>query len=100
MILKEYYEGYENALKLLRLEKLKNRRERLCLDFAKKCLRNSKVKSMFPVNEKKRVLRNNSKYLVKFASTERYKKSAIPFMQNLLNENEIVKQKLISYKGL
>ena len=100
MILKDYYEGYENALKLLKLEKLNNRRERLCLDFAKKCLRNNKVQSMFPVNKKKRLLRNNSKYLVKFASTERYRKSAIPFMQNLLNENEIVKQKLIRYKGL
>ena len=99
VILKDYYEGYENALKLLKLEKLNNRRERLCLDFAKKCLRNNKVQSMFPVNEKKRLLRNNSKYLVKFASTERYRKSAIPFMQNLLNENESVKQNLVRFRG-
>ena len=82
------------------MEKLKTRREKLCLDFAKKCLRNSKVKSMFPVNEWKRSLRNQNKYLVNFASTERYKKSAIPYMQNLLNDSEEVKEKFLRYKGV
>ena len=100
VILKNYYEGYKKALKLLRLENLKTRREKLCLDFAKKCLRNSKVKSMFPVNERKRSLRNQNKYLVNFASTERYKKSAIPYMQNLLNDSEEVKEKFLRYKGV
>ena len=100
IILKQYYEDYEKALKLLRLEKLIDRRENLCLNFAKKSLRNFKVKSMFPLNISKRVVRNPNKYLVKFASTERFKKSAIPHMQNLLNRDEKVKQQFIRFKGL
>ena len=100
MILKEYYEGYDKALKLLRLEKLKDRRENLCLNFAKKSLRNLKVKSIFPLNTSRRIVRNPNKYLVKFASTERYKKSAVLHMQNLLNENEKVNSKLIRFKGV
>ena len=85
--------------KLLKLEKLKDRRENLCLNFAKKCLRNQKVKSIFPLNKNKRSLRNQYKYLVKFATTERYKKSAVPYMQNLLNEYERVKVKSVRFKG-
>ena len=85
--------------KLLKLEKLKDRRENLCLNFAKKCLRNQKVKSIFPLNNNKRSLRNQNKYLGKFATTERYKKSAVPYMQNLLNEYERVKEQSVRFKG-
>ena len=94
------YEGYDNALKSLRLEKLKDRRESLCLSFAKKCLRNEKVKSMFPLNRNKRSLRNQNNFIIKFAATERYRKSAVPHMQNLLNEHEKMKAKLVRFKGL
>ena len=87
------------SLKLLRLEKLKNRRENLCLNFAKKCLKNSKAKSIFSLNTSKRILRNTNKYLVKFASNERYKKSAVPYMQNLLNEHEKENRKLVRFRG-
>ena len=69
------------------------------IDFAKKCLRNQKVKSIFPLNNNKRSLRNQYKYLVKFATTERYRKSAVPYMQNLLNEYERVKEKSVRFKG-
>ena len=55
---------------------------------------------MFPLNIKRRSLRNQNKYSVKFGSTERYKKSAIPYMQNLLNENEKVNAKFVRFKGL
>ena len=88
------------ALKLLRLEKLKDRREKLCLNFAKKCLRNSKARSMFPFNNSKRIVRNQNKFYVNFAARERYRKSAIPFMQNLLNDCEKENAKFVRYKGL
>ena len=42
VILKEYYEDYDKALKLLRLKKLKDRRQNLFLNFAKNCLKNKK----------------------------------------------------------
>ena len=84
----------------MRLEKLKDRRENLCLNFAKKCLKNDKAKSIFPLKISKRTLRNHNKYVVKFAANERYRKSAVPYMQNLLNEDEKIKQKLVRFKGL
>ena len=82
------------------MDKLKDRREELCLKFAKKCLRNSKVKSMFPSKDSNRILRNQSKHYVNFAVRERYRKSAIPFMQNLMNENDKETAKFIRSKGL
>ena len=99
IILKEYYQDYEKALKILRLENLKDRRENLCKNFAKKCLRNKKVMSMFPLNKSKKILRNQNKYSVKFANTERYRKSAVLFMQNLLNEDEKQKENLVRFRG-
>ena len=44
---------------------------------------------MFPVNIKNgKKTRNHKKYKVNFAKAERYKKSAIPSLQRMLNENE------------
>ena len=63
-------------------------------------MRNTKVKSMFPLNKSKKILRNQNKFLVKFANTERYKKSAVLYMQNLLNEHAKVNAKLVRFKGL
>ena len=36
--------------------------------------------------------RDQEKYMVHFANTERLKNSSIIYMQNLLNENEVKKQ--------
>ena len=84
IILGRQYTNYEEALEKLDLQPLTERREELCLKFAKKCLRNNKVKDMFPLSEKPHLmdLRNSEKYVVKHANTERLKKSAIPFMQD------------------
>ena len=43
---------------------------------------------MFPLNEKLHdmKMRREAKFTVKYAKTERLKKSAIPYMQKLLNE--------------
>ena len=81
------------------MEKLKDRREMLCLNFAKKCLRNSKAESMFPINNSKRIVRNQNRFHVNFAARERYRKSAIPYMQNLLNDYEKENAKFIRCKG-
>ena len=48
IILKEKYKNYENALNTLELETLKYRREKLCFAFAQKCLKNKKMKHLFP----------------------------------------------------
>ena len=52
IILKNSYKNYQNALNMLGLESLHSRREYLCLQFAKKCLKNKKMKSLFPFNKK------------------------------------------------
>ena len=45
---------------------------------------------MFPISIKMHQMetRNPDKYQVQYANTERLKKSAVIYMQNLLNENE------------
>ena len=89
LILGNKYENYEKALETLNLEKLNERRERLCLVFAKKCLQNEKTADMFPKNKNKSNMetRNSEEFKVNHANTDRYKYSAIPHMQRLLNND-------------
>ena len=51
-ILKESYKGYEDALEKLGLVTLNERRDQMCLKFAKQCLKLDKMKSFFPRNYK------------------------------------------------
>ena len=51
VILGTNYRGYENALKVLEISKLSERREVLCLNFAKKAIKNDKYQHWFVVNE-------------------------------------------------
>ena len=69
-------------------EKLQTRRIDLCLRFAKKCLKNEKSDSMFPLNPGyDSRLRNCHKFEVKFAHNSRLMNSGIPCLQRLLNED-------------
>ena len=57
----------------------------------KNCLKNEKVKTLFPLNKTKHCMtkRKQQKYQTKKQNTNRYKKSALPYMRKLLNnENE------------
>ena len=87
------YKSYQNALDILELETLEKRREKLCLNFARKASKHPKCKNMFPFNEKihKMKTRRPSKFKVLNANTERMKKSQLIFMQTLLNKNELRK---------
>ena len=79
IILKENYISYENALTRTGLDCLFDRREQLCLKFAKACLKNSNMKDMFPLNKDyQQNTRNKEKYEVIFATKGRLQKSAIP----------------------
>ena len=90
IILKNRFQGYQNALNRLKLKTLSERREELCLNFAIKCTNNSKLSSMFPRNEKNHQVetRKYEKYKVDFAYTRRLQNSSIIHMQKLLNEHE------------
>ena len=60
------YKSYQNALDILELETLEKRREKLCLNFARKASKHPKCKNMFPFNEKihKMKTRRPSKFKV------------------------------------
>ena len=89
VILGQRYTDYPSALHFLSLQSLKSRREELCLRFAKKCLRQEKTKSMFPLNTNQTQLnlRDTKKVHVQFVSTTRLLKSCIPSMQRALNSD-------------
>ena len=75
----------------LHLESLDQRRIQLCEKFAKSCLKSSHTSTMFPVNVQynhDRIQKKSENYKVQFARTERLRKSAIPYMQRLLNSEE------------
>ena len=74
------------SLEQLKLDNLQARREKLCLNFAKKSLQLVKFNQLFPINTN-RMTRNSNKFLMKKYRTERAKKSSIPYMQTLLNKH-------------
>ena len=81
LILGENYQSYDNALISTNMESLKARREYLCLNFAKKCVKSELSSDLFPLTEN----HHHEKYQVTFAKTDRLKSSAVPYMQRLLN---------------
>ena len=87
IILSEQYTTYSEALRLTGLESLKFRRKKLCLNFAKKCLKSDFTKDIFKENEPVLYTRSHEKFHVPFARTERLAKSAIPYMIKLLNQD-------------
>ena len=92
IILGESYVSYEKALTITNLETLRDRRNTLCLKFARNCLKTPLVKDMFPVNTVNTNTMNTRKrehFQVAHAKTERLRKSAIPHMQRLLNEHHV-----------
>ena len=92
VILGEKYKDYKDALRVLKMDSLEMRREKLCLNFAKQCLKHEKLKELFPKHQRMHNMekRNCEKFIVKKVMTERYKKSAILSMQlqRLLNQSE------------
>ena len=88
VIMGKNYKNYKNGLKDLNLETLEKIRENLCLKFAKECLKNEKLKNMFVINKSKHDMkkRKKEKFKVKNIRTERYRKSALPYMTYLLNK--------------
>ena len=86
VIMGDEYQDYSTVLKKCGLLTLSERRERRCLDFSLKSLNHPRNWKLFPVNpnfvEKAKI---SEPFIVNFAKTSTYKKSAIPFCQRLLN---------------
>ena len=91
VILRSEYKDYEEALKLTRLQSLDDRREMIGLRFVKNSLKNENFSKLFPLKRVKHVMsvRNPLKYHINKANTERYRRSAVPFLQRLLNKENL-----------
>ena len=89
IILKEKYIDYKNALSVMKMDSLEVRREKLCLKFAKACVKNEKVSDIFPRDCMNHSMekRGREVFYVKKAKTERLRKSAVVSIQNLLNKD-------------
>ena len=85
VMLRGRFESYEKSLDILDLEKLSDRREKLCNSFAKKSIKNGIIDFKEINHLKYMTTRNIDKYEVTFCNTERLKKSALPQMQRSLN---------------
>ena len=97
VIMGKNYTSYKNGLKELKLQTLKNRREVLCIRFAKNCLKNEKMKHMFPLKKTKHIMkkRYERKFQTRRIKTSRLKKSAIPYMTKLLNDEHRKKTEIL-----
>ena len=88
LIMGSAYSSYDEALDHTRLEKLEVRRDHLCKKFAQALTKSSHFNSWFPLrrqHEGSRSLRNKTHYQQMRCRTERYRKSPIPFLIDILN---------------
>ena len=90
IILQEDYQNNGNALNLTGLKPRFERRNEVCIRFAKACVKNDQMKSVFPPNPTSFGVktRNREKFEVVKCKTKRFQDSAIPFIQNLLNSEK------------
>ena len=89
-ILKDKYENYDNARAELKIETLYERRRNLLRVFGKKCLMLDQTKELLPLNDRDLIMqtRNQEKYKILHANTERLKNSSVPYLQIMLNNIE------------
>ena len=82
------YVSYFKALQDLGMDSLAERREKMCLKFAKNCLKINNMKYLFPryLSKCSMKTRNSLKYVENKSQTSRYQKSAVPSMQRMLNK--------------
>ena len=82
---------------MLGLETLEDRRERICLRFAKNYLKDKKLKNLFPIRKSKHNMKKRKvkKFQTNKTNTKRYEKSSIPYMQKLLNKENDEKMQMM-----
>lgn len=88
IILGSSYLSYRNALVVLGMKTLDERRDSLCLKFAKKAVRSTHFSSWF-VEDNKEINTRRQLKLVKEAQarTVRFDKSSLPYMTRILNSD-------------
>ena len=87
IILGDAYRSYSHALKVTGLQKLSERRRKLCLTFGRKACKNEKFSNWFKLNTKETCTRQaQPKYCEVFRRTERFENSPLSYLTNLLNK--------------
>ena len=77
----------------MKIETLYERRRNLLGVFGKKCLVLEQTKELFPFNDRELIMqtRNQEKYNILHANTERLKNSTVPYIQRVLNSIEEIR---------
>ena len=90
LILGKKYINYENALNILQLKKLCDRRETLCITFAEKSSKSDKFFSCWFVADEKLQNTRQAPQVVKpvQSRTSRFQKSALPYLTNIINRKQ------------
>ena len=90
IILGRTYDGYERALARLNLTTLRSRREMLTLRLGRSMLKSADHRSLLPPTRAAahgRNLRNGHLLRTVMCRNERYKKTFVPYVVKLLNDN-------------
>ena len=87
ILLNKNYIDYDDACKYFKVEKLKSRRELICLKFAKK--EYNKSSSLFQKFTPNKITRQSKNVLVNeiYCHTDRFFRSSVPYLARLLNQN-------------
>ena len=91
IIMGDSYFSYKEALAYVNLAMLDVRREKLCLKFARKAVKNRKHNKWFKPNKASKTRQKQEKYCSAVARTDRLLKGPICYLTNLLNKNENTK---------
>ena len=86
IFLGDKYASYKEALGTTNLQMLGIRREELCLNFARKAVKNPKHKEWFKPTMPSKTRQSQKTYCDAIARTGRLQKSPIPYLTNLLNK--------------
>ena len=87
-----YQSSYTSALKLLQLETLFRRRQKLCAKFARKSFKNAKFNKWFKLNDRVTVTRQQGrKFCQVYCRTQRFERSPISYITELLNRAKNIK---------
>ena len=86
IILGDCYKSYKSALKLTKVDKLAERRKKICFKFAKNAEKHETFSTWFKLNKLKTATRQDEpKYCRVYSRTVRYEKSPISYLTELLN---------------
>ena len=85
IILSDQYSSYSSALKKTGLEKLSDRRSKICIKFAKRAQKHSKFSNWFKPNPKRNKRLQQPKFRPVVFKKDRFKKSPLSYLTNLLN---------------